>query len=224
MDDLSDAKILDSWQKNTTAWTHAVREQSIESRRLVTDAAIIEAVLAEPLVSVLDIGCGEGWLTRALSDEGLTVTGLDAMPEFIREASNSGPGRYLCMSYEELAERGLLQTFDAAVCNFSLLGHESVDALIRRIPTLLNPGGRLIVQTINPNLERGKDSYRDGWRSGSWDGFDEDFVDPAPWYFRTLESWRGLLADSGFQTIDIIEPPHPRTGRANSVIFIGRMA
>jgi hypothetical protein len=51
-----------SWQANADAWTAAVREQRIESRRLVTDAAILALALA-PL-RILDLGCGEGWLRR----------------------------------------------------------------------------------------------------------------------------------------------------------------
>jgi hypothetical protein len=45
-----------SWQANADAWTSAVREQRIESRRLVTDAAILQAVLALSPARVLDVG------------------------------------------------------------------------------------------------------------------------------------------------------------------------
>ncbi len=67
---LSDEKILDSWHKNAAPWSLAVREGQIDSRRLVTDSAIVGAVeeygRAYTRPSVLDIGCGEGWLARAL--------------------------------------------------------------------------------------------------------------------------------------------------------------
>jgi len=64
---LSEAKIVESWRNNAHAWTSAVREQRIDSRALVTDRAIVEAVLARAPRSVLDIGCGEGWLARRLA-------------------------------------------------------------------------------------------------------------------------------------------------------------
>ena len=51
-------QLQQSWQANADAWAAAVREQRIESRRLVTDAAIIQAVLALQPKRVLDIGCG----------------------------------------------------------------------------------------------------------------------------------------------------------------------
>ena len=53
-----------SWQANADAWTAAVREQRIESRRQVTDAAILQAILALAPLHILDLGCGDGWLRR----------------------------------------------------------------------------------------------------------------------------------------------------------------
>jgi hypothetical protein len=41
----AEAQIIASWSRNAAPWTRAVREQRIDSRRRVTDAAVIEAVL-----------------------------------------------------------------------------------------------------------------------------------------------------------------------------------
>lgn len=38
-DPLSDARVVDSWHKNASPWTTAVRDDQIESRRLVTNRA-----------------------------------------------------------------------------------------------------------------------------------------------------------------------------------------
>ena len=64
------AKLLALWQSNANAWTQAVRSASIESRRLATDQAVVDAVMRARPSRVLDVGCGEGWLTRALSTRG----------------------------------------------------------------------------------------------------------------------------------------------------------
>src|ERR1700693_2164362 len=68
------------------AWTSSVRQGQIESRRLITDRSVIDAVLSCKPATVLDIGCGEGWLARALSRHGIRVTGLDAVPALIEQA------------------------------------------------------------------------------------------------------------------------------------------
>ncbi|MEP6729600.1 MAG: class I SAM-dependent methyltransferase [bacterium] len=223
MDPLSDAKIIDSWHRNVMPWTSAVRENQIESRTLVTNAAIVDAVLNRAPRSVLDIGCGEGWLVRAIAEHGVHATGVDVVPELITQAQLGGGGEFRVASYESIANGELDVTVDVAVANFALLGHESVDALVAHVPSLLNEDGALIVQTIHPVIACGDQPYADGWRTGSWSGFSEEFTDPAPWYFRTLESWVMLFASSGFRLREMREPIHPRTQKPASVVFIAEV-
>jgi 2-polyprenyl-3-methyl-5-hydroxy-6-metoxy-1,4-benzoquinol methylase len=222
IDPLSDAKVVDSWRKNAAPWTTAVRERQIESRRLVTDAAILQAVLSVAPRRVLDVGCGEGWLARALAEQGMQVTGVDVVPELIERARQTGGADYRVMSYEEIAAGRLQDRFDAVVANFALIGAESVDALIASVPRLLAPNGALVIQTLHPVVANGDLPYKDGWRPGSWAGFNSDFTDPAPWYFRTMESWEKLIGDSGLRLEQRLEPINPGTGKPASVIFIAR--
>jgi 2-polyprenyl-3-methyl-5-hydroxy-6-metoxy-1,4-benzoquinol methylase len=219
-DPLSDARIIDSWRKNASPWTAAVRENQIASRALVTNNAIIDAVLSRSPRSVLDIGCGEGWLARSLSEHGIRAIGVDVVPALIEQAQKAGGGEFSVSSYEDIAEGKLDVTVDIAVANFSLIGKESVEGVVRRAPSLLAAGGSFIIQTLHPVASCGDESYADGWRQGSWAGFSTEFSDPAPWYFRTMETWERLLVDSGFRVVETREPLHPQTGKPASVIFI----
>lgn len=221
LDPLSDARILDVWRRNATPWTDAVREGRIASRRLATDRAIVAAVLDPSPRTVLDLGCGEGWLTRRLVAQGIETVGIDAVPELIEQARAAGGGDFRVMRYEDIAAGELALGVDAVVCNFALLGKASVEVVFAAVPALLNPGGCFIVQTLHPVTACGEQAYRDGWREGSWAGAGDDFGDPAPWYFRTLESWIGLFRLHGLHLRERREPLHPQTGRAASVIFIG---
>ncbi|MFI4970198.1 MAG: class I SAM-dependent methyltransferase [Lysobacterales bacterium] len=222
IDPLSDAKIVDSWGSNAAPWTVAVREQQIESRRLVTDRAIIEATLSCAPRSVLDIGCGEGWLARALAAAGIEVIGIDAIPALIDRARQAGGGDFRVMSYEDVAAGKFNKSVDAVVCNFALLGNESVSGLFGAVRSLLNPRGSLLIQTLHPLVACGDAPYEDGWRASSWAGFNTDFSDPAPWYFRTLESWIRLFAEHGLRLLELREPLHPQTQKPASVIFIAQ--
>jgi len=219
-DPLSDARIVDSWRKNASPWTTAVRENQIASRALVTNKAIVDAVLSRSPRTVLDIGCGEGWLARALAEHGVSAVGVDVVPALIEQARKAGGGEFRISSYEDIAAGRLDVRVDLVVANFSLIGKESVEGVIRRAPSLLNSRGSLVIQTLHPVASCGDESYADGWRTGSWAGFSEEFSDPAPWYFRTMESWEVLLADSGFRILETREPVHPETGKPASVIFI----
>ncbi|HVC29407.1 MAG TPA: class I SAM-dependent methyltransferase [Gammaproteobacteria bacterium] len=220
METFSDAKIIDSWLKNASPWTAAVREGQIESRQLVTNRAIIDAILGRSPQSVLDIGCGEGWLARELSTHSIHVDGVDAVGQMINQAKSLGGGNFHVISYEEITAGKLETCADVVVCNFALLGKESVEGLFGAVPTLMQACGTFIVQTLHPVTACGALPYRDGWREGSWCGFSDDFTDPAPWYFRTLESWITLFVRNGFGLLEMREPCHPKTQKPASVIFI----
>ena len=219
--DARERQIIRSWHANAGPWTHAIESGSIASRKRVTNAAIIDVVSMLHPRSLLDVGCGEGWLTRALSPPVPHVCGIDAVPELVAEAARRGRGDFRVHSFADLSNgRVECGPFDAAVCNFSLLGEKSVDSLIPGLLGYLNPSGRLIIQTLHPVAACGDLPYRDGWREGSWSGFSAGFSDPAPWYFRTLQTWLGLPRRCGFELLDCLEPTAPGAPAPASIILI----
>lgn len=219
---LSDEKIVDSWARNSAPWVAAVRGRDIASRALVTDAAIVDAVRSCAPRTGVDLGCGEGWLIRALPE--VSMVGVDAIAGLVDAARvASGGGDFRVMSYEEVAAGKLQLAADVAVCNFSLIGEDATAGLLRAAPTYLRPGGTLIVQTVHPVMACGDAPYADGWREGSWAGFSTDFTDPPPWYFRTLASWVSLFLDSGLRITSLREPVHPETGKPVSLILMGQL-
>ena len=219
----SDARVLDAWRENAAPWTQTVRAQAIESRRLVTDRAILDAALRLRPRDALDLGCGEGWLTRALRASGVAADGIDAIGELIDAARRADPDappqRYARLSYEDIAAGASNARYDLIVCNFSLLGGAAVDALLSALPTLLRDGGHVLIQTLHPPTACGDAPYLDGWRDGSWAGCDGAFGEPAPWYFRTLGGWLRVLRESGLALRELEEPVHPVTGKPVSLIL-----
>ena len=211
-------QILDCWQQNADPWVEAIRNQEIASRVLVTNHAIESAVAATQPRNVIDVGCGEGWLVRRLQERGIAARGLDVVPALIDSAARRG-GEFAVASYDDIARGAVAWRADTVVCNFALIGKQSTEQLLRRVGRLLNPGGHFIVQTLHPVEACGTLPYEDGWRKGSWDGFNQRFVNAAPWYFRTLESWRVLFAACGLQLQSEHWPIHPHTGRPASVVF-----
>lgn len=94
-------ELLGSWNSNAAHWTRMVRDGLLRSRIEVTNAAILDAVGRAEGEALLDLGCGEGWLTHLLVERGWKAVGVDAIPELI-EAAHSGPGEFLCAEYEQL--------------------------------------------------------------------------------------------------------------------------
>jgi SAM-dependent methyltransferase len=213
-----------SWHANARAWTEAVREGRIASRRLATDEAIVEAVMAHAPRRVLDLGCGEGWLARALAARGVEAVGVDASAPLVEAARRAGGGVFHVCGYDGLAEAGPARfggPFDVVAANFALLSDPLDDALAGA-RGLLAASGVLVIQTVHPWAARGDAPYRDGWRVERFAGFGDGFAEPMPWFFRTLQSWFATLARAGFRVDDVREPAHPDTGEPLSLILAAR--
>jgi len=212
------ALMMRSWRVNAQAWIEAVRGGLIASRRVATDDAIVNAVVALKPGRVLDAGCGEGWLCRALAAAGVTAVGLDASPELIAAARQAGGGEFHLAAYAELTNlRPGLGAFPVIVCNFSLL-EENVGPVLRHLRRCLEPGGSLLIQTLHPGNGEG-DGNRDGWRVESFAGFEACFAQAMPWYFRSLTSWSALLTSSGFYIESFIEPLDPQSRTPLSLLL-----
>lgn len=211
-----------SWQANADAWTAAVRERRIESRHLVTDAAIVQAILALAPTRVLDLGCGEGWLCRGLAGHGIEAVGVDASAPLIAVARKAGCPRaqYRVCGYAELeSQAAQLGRFDLLVCNFALL-EDPLAPTLSALHGLLAAGGHLLVQTLHPWRACNDASYRDGWRVERFAGFGEGFAEPMPWFFRTLESWLALFTETGWRLQWLQEPLHPESEQPVSLLML----
>lgn len=212
------ARLLQSWESNAGAWTEAVRERRIPSRRAGTDDAIVAAVLRTNPASVLDVGCGEGWLARALAAKGCRVVGIDASDALVASARELGGGTFFAMTYEAMVPRELGAPFDAAVCNYSLFDAE-LAPLLGALRGALAANGRLVIQTVHPWTACGDAPYVDGWREETFAGFGGGFTAPMPWYFRTLASWVEAIGAARFAIGRIVEPVNAETGRPLSLLI-----
>lgn len=147
----SSETLLTLWHDNASPWTQAVRDKAIESRRLATDQAVIDAVLATGARRVLDVGCGEGWLTRALTEQGLETLGLDAVAPLIDKAQQAGGGQFAVAPFDTLMDSALAAGFDTWVCNFSLFHPDDGRCLAAAAARRLPAHGALVIQTLHAN-------------------------------------------------------------------------
>ncbi len=202
-----------------------MRGGSIESRRTVTDRAIVEAACARRPERVLDVGCGEGWLVRRLASEGIQAVGVDASVPLVEAARAAHPEAACPAEYHVSDYAGLVGDplrfgrFDAVVCNFALLD-EDVVALLGACGAALAPGGAVLVQTVHP-WTGCEERYADGWRVERFEAFGPDFTEPMPWFFRTLGSWLHAFRAAGLAVTSLGEPGDPGTGRPLSLLLEG---
>jgi 2-polyprenyl-3-methyl-5-hydroxy-6-metoxy-1,4-benzoquinol methylase len=113
--------------------------------------SVIHRALSDRCQSALDVGCGEGVLTRQLRRHVPHVIGIDVDEPSIRLAESQNPshdvgyvtGDFLTFPFE-------LASFDA-VTSVATLHHVDAEAGLQRMADLLAPGGTLAVVGLARN-------------------------------------------------------------------------
>jgi 2-polyprenyl-3-methyl-5-hydroxy-6-metoxy-1,4-benzoquinol methylase len=171
---------------------------------------------------VLDAGCGEGWLSRALAQHVTEVTGIDGSPELIARAREKGGASFRHLSYDDfIANPGAAGSdYDVVVFNFSLFT-EDIVATLSAARTSLRTGGILLLQTIHPFNDAQGEPYADGWREESFASMSGGFKTAMPWYFRTVQSWVNSVIRAGYEVAELREPLDAASGRPLSLLIAG---
>lgn len=113
---------------------------------------VIESTYSERDISILDIGCFNGFFVRALLDSGFEATGIDfniGALEFGRNTYNLA-GRISAQSIADLRAKGA--RFDV-ITLFEVLEHiEDCQAMMAEAVDLLKPNGLVIVSAPNSGM------------------------------------------------------------------------
>jgi 2-polyprenyl-3-methyl-5-hydroxy-6-metoxy-1,4-benzoquinol methylase len=213
-------RLRNSWEVNAQAWTSVVRENRIASRNAGTNEAVLSILASMTKGRLLDVGCGEGWLSRAATEQGWRVVGVDASAPLIDRAREHVQAEYLVIDYDQLGDQlSRRSPFDCIVCNFAILS-EDIQPLLTTLRTLLSPKGSLILQTVHPWIACGDQPYVEGWREESFQGWEGEFKVSMPWFFRTLESWFSELSRAGWVVSTLREPVDPVSGKPLSLLLV----
>lgn len=100
-----------------------------------------------PGTSALEIGCGAGAMTQRLADEGLSVLGLDGVPENFRAVGPNVRNRFADLN--KPFEQGYERQFDLVVAIEVIEHMESPRAFLRSCFACLKPGGQFFLTTPN---------------------------------------------------------------------------
>jgi len=183
-------------------------EQYAKNARFVSDLGMPVVTLLAPRAGerILDVGCGDGPLTKKLAEFGCEVVGVDASPAMVEAA------RALHLDARVIDGQALHfeDEFDAVFSNAALHWMKQADAVIAGVWRALKPGGRFVGEFggdgNTATVLRALDAALQ--RRGL------DFHTLSPWYFPSVAEYRGKLEAQGFvvNTIALIPRPTPLPG------------
>jgi len=171
--------------------------------RFVSDlgAPVLELLAPRPGERILDLGCGDGALTRKLADSGCDVVGVDASAPQVLAARRLGLDARVADG-ERLAFEA---EFDAVFSNAAIHWMKRAGDAIAGVWRALKPGGRFVAEFGGhgcvATIER---ALIDALARR---GIDGDALNP--WYFPTVEDYSARLARRGFAVRYIALIPRP---------------
>jgi trans-aconitate methyltransferase len=179
-----------------------------EQGRFVSDLGgpVLELLAPRTGERILDLGCGDGVLTKCLADLGCEVVGVDSSPEMIAAARGLGldarvaDGRSLPFETE----------FDAVFSNAALHWMKDLDLVVEGVWRALRPGGRFVGECGAPENVGAIVAALEAELSAR--GIDPKLLNP--WFFPEKQELRRLLEEHGFlvRVLEKFARPTPLPG------------
>lgn len=151
--------LRDAWESEARNWLAWARTPGHDSYwKFHRDAFL--AGLPKPPLRVVDVGCGEGRLTRDLKALGYEVIGIDASPTLLTAARDADPdGEY------HLADAAAVPLPSASaelvVAFMSPQDIDDLDGAVSEMARLLVLGGRLRMAIVHPMNSAGRFASHD---------------------------------------------------------------
>ncbi len=222
------------WNQNAENWTTLSRMGCDNYRNRINSPAFFSVLPPLDGKRGLDIGCGEGYNTRLLSEAGAQMTGIDIASVFInhaREFEQNNPARidYLEASAVELPYEN--ESFDFATAFMSLMDAPDHNKILSEAYRVVRPGGFFQFSISHPcfatpqwNWILDDEGKRKALVCGDYfkplTGEIEEWIFSAtpddlkeklprfkiPRFTRTLSSWLNLILATGFTLERFVEP------------------
>ncbi len=209
----------DFWNRVADDWNTQVGDDGDSNRILNSDPVLWQFVGDVSGRTILDVGCGTGYLARKLHSRGAHVIGIDFSEEMIRLAR--AKDSQIDFHVDSCSELRTINdsSVDVVVANYVLMDTPDLVGTMRAFQRVLQPGGIVVVVFSHPCFPQGRATAgnSDGgiayqWSfpyfepqkcvDPPWGHFSSEFI----WFHRPLSDYWKAFVQAGFEVIDFEEP------------------
>jgi ubiquinone/menaquinone biosynthesis C-methylase UbiE len=209
------------WDRNARDWQIQVGDTGDSNRMMNSDPVLWSFAGEVSGLTVLDAGCGTGYLTKLLADRGAKVIGVDLSERMIEVARAQSPG--IDFRVDSCSELSTIpdSAFDLLVSNYVLMDTPDLDGTLRAFHRVLKPGGAAVLVFSHPCFPQGAgvvgisedgDGVTYAWSfpyftrrkciDPPWSHFTTDFI----WFHRPLSDYWRAFKSAGFTIEEFDEP------------------
>ncbi|HEU5376247.1 MAG TPA: class I SAM-dependent methyltransferase [Ktedonobacteraceae bacterium] len=161
--------------------------------------------------TVLDAGCGQGYLSRLLAAKGAAVTGIEPSEPWYCYAVRQEQAEPCGIHYVQAdlsTWTALPDAFDVVIANMVLMDIPDYLFALRACIASLKPGGSLIISLLHPCFEEPGSEWKDKGSVEVREYFQERVIQQtaAPFIHRPLSTYLNSIIAEGCILHKVIEP------------------
>lgn len=172
------------------SWNAETYEQNARFVGQLADEAV-SLLCPRPGERILDLGCGDGYLTAQIASYGSELVGMDFSGPLVAAARQRGLDVRLGNGEELQFDNEFDAVFSNAAMHWMLRAQDTADGVFKA----LKPGGRFVGEFAGAG--NAKIIRREVHAALERRGIDANAVDP--WYLPNEGEYRHVLAQSGFR-------------------------
>ena len=165
-------------------------------------SSLLDILDPNPNDFILDLGCGDGVLTKKIADKGARVIGIDTSPSLLAAS------RVLGLEVYEMDGQAINfdRQFTAVFTNAALHWMPNAEAVLDGVSRVICPGGRFVGEFGgHGNVAAISTAIISGLKSQNIDNATQRF----PWFFPSKDYYCNLLEKHGFKVEKILLTPRP---------------
>jgi 2-polyprenyl-3-methyl-5-hydroxy-6-metoxy-1,4-benzoquinol methylase len=181
------------------------------TRQYLLNPALFALIGSIRGTTILDAGCGQGYLSRLLAKRGARVTGIEPSDAFFTYALHREQTEQLGIRYLQADLSTWTPTpnsFDVVIANMVLMDIPDYQAALTNCVAALQPAGKLIFSILHPCFEEAGSAWEDKGYVAVQDYFRERAIKQTYGYFihRTLSTYLNSVVRAGCVIQQVLEP------------------